>query len=196
MKKLTLIAVMLVAFSFDANAYTISKVGSFNAYQYNEFLDKHIAKKGEVWVGITEEGKENVIVRIDGGLKTLEITMARDSGTYEYFTTAINKMVEWTEVAKTNSVDIKKDFPNQNVGCHTWTSRCSMSFSSWANGQKSTMYLNLKDTENQFYTFNGQIIYSDVTLLKEIIDTQVQIGLDKRRSALVDDPANKEDLFQ
>ena len=189
---LVLIGLLLTV---NAHAYTIERVGQFEAYQYNEFLNKHIAHKGEVWVGITEEGKEKVLIKIDSGLKKLTIDMSTDSSTYAYFTTALLKTVEWHNIAKTNSVDITKDYPNEHIGCSTWQSKCAISFSAWSDGQKATMYLYLEDKENQFYDFNGQIPFSDITLLKEIFDVQVPLGLASRHDALNNDPATDVDAL-
>ena len=191
---LVLIGLLLTV---NAHAYTIERVGQFEAYQYNEFLNKHIAHKGEVWVGVTDEGKEKVIVKVDSGLKKLSINMTVGEGAFLFFTNAIDKAIEWAEVARTNSVDINKSFPKVSkfTTCTTWESICAVSFSSWSDGQKSTMYLSLEDKENQFYDFDGQIPFSDITLLKEIFDVQVPLGLASRHDALNNDPATDVDAL-
>ena len=192
----TSIALCLVVFSFNASAYTIQNVGEFYGYTYNEFLKKNIKQKATVWVGITEKGEEIVTVRFHTGLKDIDMSLNRQSKQYEYFVNSINKTVEWHEIAKSNSVDITKQFDKiKGEGCSTWSSWCSISFEAFSNGQNAVMWMHLEDTDNQFYTFSGQLNMNNITLLKEILDTQVEIGLEARRVALNDDPADKEALF-
>ena len=135
-------------------------------------------------------------IDIDAGLKTFEIGFNEDDKELEQWKHMVNKTVEWSLIAAENKVDINKyynDFDpekknyNSYYNCSTLFFYCRTSFSSWSDGAKSTMHINIEDKSNKFYNFEGQIPVSEIVKLKVALDTLDQAWT-KRRVELANKP--------
>ena len=192
-----------IAISSAAQAFTIQKAVEVNAFQFNEILDRHLATDVKVYTGVNPEtNKGYVEFRIDGGLQTFEIGMYEGSKELANWKHMIDKTVEWSVVAATNKVDIEKFYndykstPETNTlaklyNCSASGVKCISTFSSWSDGAKSTMHINLEDGSNQFITFKGQIPVAEVIKLKASLDKLEQIWAD-RRAQLADKPKGED----
>ena len=190
-----------IAMSSAAQAYTIYKVGTVNAYSYNELLNKHLKDEMKVWIGINDDGDKMIQFSLDGGLQTFTMQMYPNGNSkypqiapasqYENWMTIINKTIEWSNVAKENKVDYEKDF---DKGCKTVGYKCLASFSAWSDGAKSTVHLDIEDSSNQFIDWKGQIPIAEIEKLKQIMTVGVPAKFEELDAKPV--VANKDELFK
>ena len=201
MKK-TLTAIALATMiATSAQAFTIQKAVEVKAFQFNEILDRHLATEVKLWTGVNPEtNKGYVQIDIDAGLQTFKIGFDEGSKELAVWKHMIDKTVEWSVVAATNKVDISKyyndfDLEKKNYdklyNCSASGVKCISTFSSWSDGAKSTMHIDLEDMSNQFITFKGQIPVAEVIKLKASLDNVEQLWAD-RRSELADKPKGEE----
>lgn len=191
MKKAILTAAALIAISTTAQAFTINKKVEVNAFQYNEILDKHLPTEMKVWTGVDPEtNKGYVEIHVDGGLQTFKMGFNEGDEGLSNWKHMIDKTVEWSEVAKQNKVDIEKFYNDFDVdkknysslyNCSSKSTKCYSKFSSWSDGARSTMYLNLQASHNEFIKFNGQVPIAEVVKLKATMDNLESYWQERRQ---------------
>ena len=190
-----------ILMSSAAQAFTIQKAVEVKAFQFNELLDRHLATEVKLWTGVDPEtNKGYVQIDIDAGLKTFNLGFNEGSKELADWKHMIDKTVEWSVVAATNKVDISKyynDFDSEKknydklYNCSTSGTKCLSTFSSWSDGAKSTMHIDLEDKSNQFITFKGQIPVAEIIKLKASLDNVEQLWAD-RRAELADKPKGED----
>ena len=180
----------------EAHAFNIYRVGEeIIGQEYNDVWKRWFDKKFSIWVGVSENNTEYIFFKGETGLGDATVMVEYSKTTREKLRKAVEKAIEWSDVARKNQADTTK-----NLGCFGWDDEynsCMISGSAFVknqmglrffasnSGKETSLIISIIDRDNQFIKAS---IYVNLPETKKMLNAldQIEIVFKKARKTAKD----------